>query len=977
MSLWTKESVKLFLAEQQSTRLTTRRAVDPQKRQQYLQSAAVLSDFRPLNLKPFGGQWVVGECDTIMADDMIGVPGFPDSLRTLRPASREEGLREFSTPNEMWIARQLNLSEGGGDLQQAIDWILTGSLPQLDVFQEQQLMALLQAMRWFASRVTGLPQASEVSRHLVRRRLISKFERLSSGFVGRTSELRALREYVGVLEPTTVSDSVKRGLRSFFGADKAPPLVLHGIGGIGKSSLLGKFILEHVDTNLAFPFAYLDFDNRALDVEDISTLVGESLAQLEAQYPEAASIWASLHDTLAKCSVELALTETPREESKGGLSAEGAERLRNAQMKMEVDLAEALAFALRSGIRSNLFTASATESAFPFVLVLDTFEEVQKRSERAQRLWRFLGHLQRMFPLLRLIISGRANIPNLELNGQTPTSMELGAFDVVAATAILKRLGVQDADAALAIFRQVGGSPLSLRLAAQVYREGGAGSRGITGLKTSSYLFLSASQSVIQGQLYRRILEHITDLDVRKLAHPGLVVRRITPEVIWKVLSVPCGLTVEDEAAALDLFNRLRTQVDLVTEDPSDKSLVHRPDVRAIMLRLLKEDRPDQVAEIHRGAASYYHSQTGAAARGEELYHLLQLDSDKAILDAAWTSEAARFILSSREELPPRAQAYLALKTNTDLDPEIRAQAEQQEWEAITESKVRELIRLGGLPTARSMLNERKERTLGSPLYPLEATILILMKDYKAAEALLQQGIDSVQSTDRMYPLLEMVRVRGDLYAQTGRLEQAEGEYLRAENLAQQLGRPLLQLQILLKRTTVREVVGKARLEPTSESTEYLAQILDAVRDSDLVTARGQITGLFRKLGPDYPDLLKRGLMAFSLQPIPETLVASFPISVSNAMYASDSGRACTAKAASELSIPFEAGAIGNVNAVWPQILEQAHRDQRLNEFAARLLAELPKDKVLHQWLADLLEAVIAPAVQPARYFEATGVGNE
>jgi tetratricopeptide (TPR) repeat protein len=945
--------------------------VDPQKRQQYLQSAAVLSDFHPANLKPFGAQWIAGECESVLKDDMIAIPGFTDSMRSLRPASREAGLSPFSTREDMWRARQRNSSEGGGDLQAAIDWVLSGSIPPLETLQEAQLAALLQATRWFGERVPGLPVPNELSRRLLRKRLTARFERLAAGFVGRVSELGALREYVGVLAPETVSRSLARGLRSFFGDDVSPPLVLHGIGGIGKSSLLAKFILDHVGSNLAFPFAYLDFDNRFLDVEDISTLVGESLAQLEAQYPEAARIWAGLHESLATYSAELSAAETPNEQSEGTLSAGGSAGLYDTQVKMEEELAEAMGSALRSGIRSNLFNVSAAESALPFVLVLDTFEEVQKRSERAERLWRFLGNLQRMFPRLRLIIAGRAPVPNLKLNDRAPRNMELGPFDVAAATAILEKFGVQDPETRAAIFRQVGGNPLSLRLAAQVYREGGAGSRGIAGLKTTSYLFISASQAVIQGQLYRRILEHITDPEVRKLAHPGLVVRRITPEVIWKVLSVPCGLAVEDATMAQNLFDRLRMQVDLV--EMQDGSLVHRPDVRAIMLQLLKADRPDQVAEIHRAAGAYYHDQTGAVARGEEMYHLLQLDSDRPTLDAAWTSEGERFVLPALEELPPRAQVYVARRTNTDLDPAIRAQADLAEWEALTESKVRALIRLGGLTTAQMMLGERKERSPGSPLYSLEATVLILMKKYQDAEKRLEEGIASVDSTERLYPLLEMVRVRGDLYAQTGRLPQAEEEYLWAETLAQQLGKGILQLQILVNRVTMQERIGKTRPEPTAETTQYLQGILASIRDSDLVASRGQLTGLFRTLGPDYPDLLKRGLAVFSLQTIPRSLVASFPSSTSASMSLTDTGRACGRKAASELTVPYEPGPLGEGIAPWPEIMQQAYHNQRLNEFAARVLAELPADRELRLWLADLLEAAIAPVVQPAQAFSAPG----
>ena len=59
------------------------------------------------------------------------------------------------------------------------------------------------------------------------------------------------------------------------------------------------------------------------------------------------------------------------------------------------------------------------------------------------------------------------------------------------------------------MYKQVGGNPLNLKLAAQVARLEGAGNKGIEGLKTSSYFVFAAAEHVIQGQLYKRILDRI------------------------------------------------------------------------------------------------------------------------------------------------------------------------------------------------------------------------------------------------------------------------------------------------------------------------------------------------------------------------------------------------------------------------------------------------------------------------------------
>ena len=50
------------------------------------------------------------------------------------------------------------------------------------------------------------------------------------------------------------------------------------------------------------------------------------------------------------------------------------------------------------------------------------------------------------------------------------------------------------------------------------------------------------------------------------MAHPGLVLRRVTPDLILKVLAQPCGIEVPDEETARELFDELAREVSLVTK---------------------------------------------------------------------------------------------------------------------------------------------------------------------------------------------------------------------------------------------------------------------------------------------------------------------------------------------------------------------------------------------------------------------------
>ena len=65
-----------------------------------------------------------------------------------------------------------------------------------------------------------------------------------------------------------------------------PPLVIHGPGGMGKSTLLAKFLLDSVHGHTAgFPFAYIDFERPTLSIHEPVTLIAEAARQLGIQYP--------------------------------------------------------------------------------------------------------------------------------------------------------------------------------------------------------------------------------------------------------------------------------------------------------------------------------------------------------------------------------------------------------------------------------------------------------------------------------------------------------------------------------------------------------------------------------------------------------------------------------------------------------------------------------------------------------------------
>src|ERR1700738_2907883 len=101
-------------------------------------------------------------------------------------------------------------------------------------------------------------------------------------FVGRKDELAQLRAFVDVLASESFTEKATRAGRRVLGGGSRSMLI-SGTGGVGKSTLIGKFILLHVDNPAPQPlrFAYLDFDRSTLSAVQPATLLLALIRQIE------------------------------------------------------------------------------------------------------------------------------------------------------------------------------------------------------------------------------------------------------------------------------------------------------------------------------------------------------------------------------------------------------------------------------------------------------------------------------------------------------------------------------------------------------------------------------------------------------------------------------------------------------------------------------------------------------------------------
>lgn len=688
-------------------------------------AAAVLTSFDPATLRPAGE---VEDPDQALGELLLdcepaGAGGAPTCWTMEDSARRETLLRLAREPDGLHRALAANFGQRPEDpVQRALDELIEGrgASSSLEERPLEELLSLSRASDWLTGAIERLPPREQLLTLIDRERLLKPFRRLlARGFVGRGRELARLHAF----------------LRDRNGGDI---LSLHGPGGVGKSTLLARFLMEVAapesiglkPLRRPYLFAYLDVDRTVLDPRDPTSFAKEAARQLNAQSSAAHDLGQAVQRGLVNV----------------------ASRNETAQLESATDdQGEA------SALLIELTRVLAKEAGRPVLIVVDTWEEAQAAGISSEAGMARLLAMLAASPSLRIICSGRAPLraprddavdrrrPNgpMSLNVD---SMPIESFDGSTAEAYLASTAQVPPEMIQPIIKAVGTNPLSLALAARVVqREGPKATADLAALVAK----VKAEQ--LQGQLYTRLLGHIHDQDneLQRLAHPGLVVRRITPAIILHVLAGPCGVTVLTDRKAEELFLKLSGEPALAEADEDAAKIIvegqpmaplrYRSDLRRLALPDLRRTLPDQVAAIHAAAIAYFAQQEGPRARAEELYH--RLAGGELPPTGRWEPGVERWLRASDlPELPPRARLWLLEHLGQPLDQETRAAANLERWEQDTAEQVRAHLARREWQPALALMRERAERGPGSPLLLLEAQALVQGAAFEEAEVLLRRG---------------------------------------------------------------------------------------------------------------------------------------------------------------------------------------------------------------------------------------------
>ena len=808
--------------------VAAKREIDPRRRA-YREAAAVLHRFSADALKPLGG---CGEGENprliLFADVERVTSETGEPLFHLKSHIRRETLAALRTRDKMREQLNANPARIMTPLQQMWEaYLRSGKLPELQKLRYAELTNVCQLLEWLDGLDASLPPLADVLELARRRSVFASFEHLvDSRFTGRTQELQKLREYIGALaEAPSGPTAIYQQLKNWIGGKTKPVLAMSGPGGIGKTALIGRLLLDHAeaDRQARIPFAYLAFDQPTLRIETPFTILVEAASQFELQLPEHA-------DAIEHFREKVRSVRQDRSDLGDRVKIATSRRSRINQVgQLDENLYRSFARMLEMIAQR---TVDKRTISIPVLLVLDTFEEVQYRDrESLAGFWRMLATIQQHYNSFRVLISGRsaiAAVPKFKIE-----QFVLQQLEKPDRLTLLQRLGVKDTQLAQAVADQVGGNPLSLRLAASLIlsQPESAGPGGITDLSTKRWWLFQASEELIQGQLYQRILAHIHDEDVAKLAHPGMVLRRVTPEVILHVLApvlLPSMMELPDSertTAASRLFGELKKENSLVESGPGGV-LVYRAEIRRAMVRLLEQDRRDQVRNLRRAAIAYYSQQKGNEARAEELYHRILLgEDDFPYLESRWRKGIEQAIAAGVEEYSPRVQAWLASWMELEVPREVFKFADDEEWERNITRKVQRALSYQGTEEALSLLHERSARTVASPLFALEAKTYMLLDDWDKAADVLKQGIARVSESTNRGRLAELFWLQSQVSLLRKETPSAADQALsRAEKTIEGASNPVPLVHVLAQRLLLRKSFPGA---PYDETSVALRQRLD------------------------------------------------------------------------------------------------------------------------------------------------------
>ena len=749
-----------------------------------VEELAVLATFDPERDLPAEQRVAVAEISDRLADR----DGRQEWM--LRESIRVEALARILVRGGLAEAGAMRdlVAPQGSALQRLLDATLRGFPVDLDNLDEDELLAALHVRRWCAAAgaKAGMPSlAAELDREVIEGRLalletmrpIREITR--DGCVGRDAELGRLHAYVE--GPPHLNLAAR------------PPLLVYGVGGVGKSTLIAQFLLDLAERADPTAWAYLDLDRPSLSSYGPLALLTDVVRQVGAQFPQ------------VRRFLDYSGSEASEKALGSGLEGVDSESWR--------ELANQVAGAVNQACDGRL------------VVVLDTYEELQRADLSART--RGTGEsLYLMFSILsdytdrfRFVVGGRAPALTFVSSDAEATHQRLHveAFQGPSAIAVLQhlydreverlpgaeRLAQRSLDATLAdeVVTTVGGSPLTLRLAARVLAL--EGQAGLQNAAARAATMGRVADEFITGFLYHRILGHIKGVHLedretlQEVATASLALRLVTAELLREVVFPSIHRTYLDAGSML---SGLLAETALA--DNQDGAARLRDELRGPALLALRYDKRELVAEVHHRAAAYYDSHhTLPGASVELAYHRLAT-GDPDALDGLDAHEIAA-LERSAVDLPPTTRGLLgrAVASPEAFGEELRREAAERE----IETAARRALDAGDLDAADRLLAGGPTWSSTTRLHRLEAQLAEARGDLQSAVAATERDVAAALLAEEPERYCAAVIQLALLWERLSHPADGVGELNEADAQPWLTGQVLLRLELQLNRLVILE----------------------------------------------------------------------------------------------------------------------------------------------------------------------------
>lgn len=408
-----------------------------------------------------------------------------------------------------------------GRLEQLYQELLAGKHIAPGRLKDEELSLYEVAASWTQGILPNTPDPRQMQARRHEKGFLKELQPLlADGFYGRRDELRQLQSFYSDNKPVG-------GLA-----------VITGLGGSGKSTLIAHF-LQNLRKHERPPLiAWLDFDRASLNPAAPHLLSFEVSRQIGLQISAVAEALRQRRDQIRR-------EETPSDAFRQGQAESVSESRDKGSYEMNFEIARQLAL--------------SPQHANALVLVLDTMEEVSRRGELlvdavlrwAAELAEVLKQHHTAFTTC-VLVAGRLydaqlhDVMRPRMGFNSPLLVTLPPLEIRAARQLLLKHRVARPMANRILHSGAPRHPLPLLLIAQLERE--EPDLNLESIVRDVEALPEAEQAeMFSALVYWRYLARIRDPGVQILAHPGLVLRRVSLEDIRAIL-IPALKVTADEA---------------------------------------------------------------------------------------------------------------------------------------------------------------------------------------------------------------------------------------------------------------------------------------------------------------------------------------------------------------------------------------------------------------------------------------------